>query len=187
MTIKKNSIRRSKTIFSFYIFKILQTDGTSKYKCDRNLALDCGAGIGRVSKHLLLKNFNSVEMVDVTENFVKKATEYLGVDDAKRVLKFHCSGLQSFYPEQNKYDVVWIQWVLGYLKDNDAVDFLKRCKASLKPNGICILKENVCVGEPELDELDASYTRPRKSYLNLIHKAGMFVIRDEKQRKVRFV
>jgi protein N-terminal methyltransferase len=131
-----------------------------------------------------MKFLNENELLNnYLKSFVNKATEYLGPDDAKRVLKFHCCGLQSFYPEQKKYDIVWIQWVLGYLKDNDAIDFLKRCKASLKPNGMCILKENVCVGEPELDEIDASYTRPRKSYLNLIHKAEMFVIRDEKQRK----
>ena len=148
------------------------------------MALDCGAGIGRVSKNLLLKNFKNVEMVDVTENFIAKATEYLGAEDAKRVLKFHCCGLQDFYPEPNKYDCVWIQWVSGYLNDNDFVDFLKRCKTSLKSNGICILKENICQNEPELDADDSSYTRPRQAYLNLIHKAGMVVIRDEKQRKV---
>ena len=123
-------------------------------------------------------------MVDVTENFVLKATDYLGPEDAKRVQKFHCCGLQDFYPDENKYDCVWIQWVLGYLKDHDAVEFLKRCKKSLRANGICILKENVSASEAELDEVDSSYTRPRKTYLNLIHKAGMFVIRDEKQRKV---
>lgn len=75
--------------------------------------MDCGAGIGRVSKNLLLKNFDNVEMVEVTKNFISEATNYLGEDLAKQVLKFHCCGLQDFFPEANKYDCIWIQWVLG--------------------------------------------------------------------------
>jgi protein N-terminal monomethyltransferase len=30
-------------------------------------ALDCGSGIGRVTKHLLLSAFNTVDMVDFVE------------------------------------------------------------------------------------------------------------------------
>ena len=52
-------------------------------------------------------------MVDVTENFIRKATEYLGEEDAKRVPNFYCCGLQNFQPEASKYDCIWIQWVVG--------------------------------------------------------------------------
>ena len=52
-------------------------------------------------------------MVDVTENFIEKAKEYLGCEDTKRVFKFHCCGLENFMPEVNKYDCIWIQWVAG--------------------------------------------------------------------------
>lgn len=38
-------------------------------KCER--AIDCGCGIGRVTKHLLLPLFESVDMVDVTESFIQ--------------------------------------------------------------------------------------------------------------------
>ena len=122
-------------------------------------------------------------MVDVTENFINNAKEYLGPEDSQRVHRFHCCGLQSFYPDINQYDCIWIQWVSGYLKDNDLVDFFKRCKLALKPNGMCILKENISAEELEVDEVDQSMTRPRQLYLNLIHKAGMHLIKDEKQRK----
>lgn len=86
---------------------------TGKNRCGKELAIDCGAGIGRITKHLLLKNFNNVEMIDVTENFINQAKEYLGEEDAKRVPKFHCCGLQDFRPEPEKYDCIWIQWVTG--------------------------------------------------------------------------
>ena len=122
-------------------------------------------------------------MCDVSENFIQAATDYLGTEKSKRIGKFHCCGLQNFYPEENKYDCVWIQWVLGYLTDEDLVAFFKRCKKSLKSNGIIVLKENVCPGEAELDEVDSSYTRSKKAYVDLIHKAGLHVVKDEKQRK----
>ncbi|XP_054704570.1 N-terminal Xaa-Pro-Lys N-methyltransferase 1 isoform X4 [Grus americana] len=46
-------------------------------------ALDCGAGIGRITKRLLLPLFKTVDMVDVTEDFLTKAKSYLG-DEGRR-------------------------------------------------------------------------------------------------------
>lgn len=38
-------------------------------------------------------------------------------------------GLHKFMPTENqKYDVIWIQWVLGYITDSDLVEFLKKCR-----------------------------------------------------------
>jgi protein N-terminal methyltransferase len=87
--------------------------GNNRIKIENKLAIDCGAGIGRISKHLLLRNFENIEMVDVTENFIEKAKEYLGPEDSKRVAKFHRCGLEKFSPEIRKYDCIWIQWVAG--------------------------------------------------------------------------
>lgn len=42
-----------------------------------NCALDCGSGIGRVSKHVLLPVFNRVELVDMMESFLLEAQNYL--------------------------------------------------------------------------------------------------------------
>lgn len=75
-------------------------------------ALDCGAGIGRITKRLLLPLFAEVDMVDVTEDFLVKAKTYLG-EEGKRVRNYFCCGLQDFSPEPNSYDVIWIQWVIG--------------------------------------------------------------------------
>lgn len=77
-------------------------------------ALDCGAGIGRITKRLLLPLFRVVDMVDVTEDFLVKAKTYLG-EEGKRVRNYFCCGLQDFSPEPHSYDVIWIQWVIGEL------------------------------------------------------------------------
>lgn len=81
-------------------------------KTGTSCALDCGAGIGRISKRLLLPLFNTVDLVDVTQEFLDKAKTYLG-EEGKRVGKYLCSGLQDFIPESGRYDVIWIQWVIG--------------------------------------------------------------------------
>ncbi|CAG5867147.1 unnamed protein product [Menidia menidia] len=75
-------------------------------------ALDCGAGIGRITKRLLLPLFTTVDMVDVTKEFLDKARPYLG-EEGQRVGNYFCCGLQDFSPETGRYDVIWIQWVIG--------------------------------------------------------------------------
>ena len=69
-----------------------------------------------------------------------------------------------------------------FKRDDDLLDFFVRCKLALKPNGVCVLKENIAKKKEELDFLDNSITRPRKLYVQLIKKAGMKVIKEEKQR-----
>ena len=135
---------------------------------EKKIALDCGAGIGRVSKNLLLKNFEHVEMCDATENFLIEAKKYLGPQDSERVLNFHCCRLQNFYPEGQTYDCIWIQWVLDYLQDNDLIEFLKRCKLALKPKGFCVLKENISKNKDELCVADSSCKRSMKKYSEII-------------------
>lgn len=93
-------------------------------------AVDCGCGIGRVSKYLLLPAFHTVDMVDVTESFIEQSAKYLGADNQRVGRKF-VQGLQDFVPEQAHYDVIWIQWVSGHLTDDDFVEFFKRCKVSV--------------------------------------------------------
>jgi protein N-terminal methyltransferase len=88
-------------------------------------ALDCGAGIGRITKHLLTKHFMQVDMVEQNKIFLEKARDYLKSN--KRVDNLYCCGLQNFVPEAGQYDVIWCQWVLGHLTDDHLVGFFKRC------------------------------------------------------------
>lgn len=89
-------------------------------------ALDCGAGIGRITKNLLTRFFDKIDLVDQDPKFVEEARKTLG--DNEKVGQFFCSGLQQFTPEVEKYDVIWIQWVLSHLTDEDLKQLLKRCR-----------------------------------------------------------
>lgn len=100
----------------------------SKCPPGKAYALDCGAGIGRVSKFLLTDVFEKVDMVEQNPSFLEQAKSYLGEKRLERIGEFFQMGLQDFFPEKRKYDVIWIQWVLGHLTDEDLITFLKACQ-----------------------------------------------------------
>ncbi|XP_055439562.1 N-terminal Xaa-Pro-Lys N-methyltransferase 2 isoform X1 [Bubalus kerabau] len=143
-------------------------------------ALDCGSGIGRVSKHVLLPVFNTVELVDMMESFLLEAQNYLQVKGDK-VESYHCYSLQEFTPPLGRYDVIWIQWVIGYLTDKDLLAFLSRCRDGLKENGIIILKDNVAREGCIFDLSDSSVTRDMGILQTLIRKSGLVVLGQQKQ------
>ncbi|KAM4860598.1 N-terminal Xaa-Pro-Lys N-methyltransferase 2 isoform 1-T1 [Thomomys bottae] len=123
-------------------------------------ALDCGSGIGRVSKHVLLPVFNSVDLVDMMESFLLEAQNYLQMRGDK-VEGYHCSSLQEFAPSFGRYDVIWIQWVSA--------------------NGVIILKDNVAREGCIFDLSDSSVTRDMDILQSLIRKSGLVVLGQQKQ------
>ncbi|CAK5123978.1 unnamed protein product [Meloidogyne enterolobii] len=94
-------------------------------------ALDCGSGIGRITKHLLLPKFNYVDMVDFAETFIEQSEKYIGSEGNSRVQNKFVESLHTFKPSPNFYDLIWIQWVTGQLSDDDLTNFLRRCKVCL--------------------------------------------------------
>uniref|UniRef100_A0A1A8J2A1 protein N-terminal methyltransferase n=1 Tax=Nothobranchius kuhntae TaxID=321403 RepID=A0A1A8J2A1_NOTKU len=149
-------------------------------KTGSGCALDCGAGIGRITKRLLLPLFQTVDLVDVTKEFLDKARSYLG-EDGKRVENYFCCGLQDFVPETGRYDVIWIQWVIGHLTDDHLVDFLRRCQKGLRPNGLVIIKDNVSYEGIVPDEVDSSVCRDLEIVRRLVGRAGLRIIHEEQQ------
>jgi len=144
-------------------------------------ALDCGAGIGRITKHLLLPLFKNVDMVDVTSKFIEKSDEYIG-PSCSRVQNRFVEGLQTFEPQAKHYDIIWIQWVIGHLTDEDCLKFFQRCKDGLTENGCIILKDNHSSGQTrDFDDTDYSWTRTKSEYLSLFEQAGLNIVSDKKQ------
>ncbi|KAK7094851.1 N-terminal Xaa-Pro-Lys N-methyltransferase 1-like [Littorina saxatilis] len=145
-------------------------------------ALDCGAGIGRITKRLLLPMFETVDMVELSQKFCDAAREFIG-KDSSRVDRIKCCGLQDFTPEPGRYDVIWCQWVLSHLRDDDLVAFLRRCQMGLAKNGVIIVKENIGQGDSLcFDEQDSSFVRTRDHMEKVLLKSGMEIIRQEKQK-----
>ncbi|KAJ6632763.1 Alpha N-terminal protein methyltransferase 1 [Pseudolycoriella hygida] len=147
---------------------------------NKNIALDCGAGIGRVSKHLLIPIFNTVDIVEQDEHFANSVKEYVG-NSAKLGTIFN-EGLQEFHPKSARYDVIWCQWVLGHLTNDDFVEFFERCGKALSKHGIIIVKENVTSTENvDIDDVDSSVTRPLGMMKALLAQSGLRIVKMVRQ------
>lgn len=147
-------------------------------------ALDCGAGIGRITKNLLVKNFTRVDLVEQDENFANRAKSYLSVNGTlnANVGSIFNVGLQDFSPEAGAYDLIWSQWVLGHLTDDDLREFFKRCSIGLAKNGCIVIKENFTIADDFcIDGDDSSVTRSLPVTKKIIEAAGLRIIKIKKQ------
>ncbi|KAK3145893.1 hypothetical protein QOZ80_3BG0258860 [Eleusine coracana subsp. coracana] len=165
---------------------IAERFGTTK----RHLvALDCGSGIGRVTKNLLLRHFNEVDLVEPVPHFLEAARENLtgGMmdqgEDSHMAVNFYCVSLQDFTPEEGRYDVIWVQWCIGQLPDDDFISFFNRAKIGLKPDGFFVLKENIAKNGFVLDKEDNSVTRSDPYFRELFKKCGLYIhsVKDQKE------
>ena len=153
-------------------------------------ACECGAGIGRVSNGILLKlgGIDQCDLIESSATLLDAAPDYLG-NAAAAKCRFFCTGLQDWQPTPSTYSVIWIQWVLSYLTDDDIISFFRRCGESLVDDGIIILKENMCGGgneddgtiDFEVDSNDASVTRSLRYWKYLIHQSGLRIIYEKIQ------
>uniref|UniRef100_H2YRT9 Alpha N-terminal protein methyltransferase 1 n=1 Tax=Ciona savignyi TaxID=51511 RepID=H2YRT9_CIOSA len=143
-------------------------------------ALDCGAGIGRVAKNLLLPIFKTVDLAELNSKFLEQARTYLG-EGSKRVGNYFCCGLQDLQLEEKTYDVIWVQWVTGHLTDAHFVKFLNMCKAALRKGGLVIIKDNVAILDVELDAVDSSVTRNPEELRHIYSAANMKIVFEQKQ------
>lgn len=72
--------------------------------------------------------------------------------------------------------------ISGHLTDNDLMKFLIRCKASLRPNGIIVIKDNMARQGCKLDPIDSSLIRHLDIVKAIILKAGLEILGVEKQQ-----
>ena len=143
----------------------------------RGRVIDCGAGIGRISKELLCQVFKTVDVIDQCEKYIDKAKDIL---KDKKIGHFYAKGLQEFEFEE-KYDCIWIQWVFSQLTDEDGIAFLKKCKVALNEGGIIVMKENHNTSGFLVDKADFSVTRSYLLFKELFEKAGLEIVKNELQ------
>lgn len=140
---------------------------------------DCGAGIGRVAQFLLGKRFQHVDLIEPCAKLLAKAQSELPTAGFGYIQ----SPLQTWTPPVGHYDMLWHQWVLLYLTDEDCVAYLKRCKLGLKSGGFIAVKENVARDEFLVDPDDNSVTRTMPQYCALFAAAGLKIVTQLTQPK----
>jgi protein N-terminal methyltransferase len=164
---------------------------------------DCGAGIGRITKGLLLGVSKRVDVVEPVKKFTDELVqslgngEYAGDGDGSegkgQVGEVINLGLQDWTPEPASYDVIWNQWCLGHLTDAQLVVYLQRCKEGLRQLGEggeasgswIVVKENLSTDihhKDIYDEEDSSVTRSDDTFRRLFETAGLKLVATEQQR-----
>ncbi|KAG7536463.1 Alpha-N-methyltransferase NTM1 [Arabidopsis suecica] len=148
------------------------------------VALDCGSGIGRITKNLLIRYFNEVDLLEPVAQFLDAARENLASagSETHKATNFFCVPLQEFTPAAGRYDVIWVQWCIGHLTDNDFVSFFNRAKGCLKPGGFFIVKENLAKNGFVLDKEDHSITRSDPYFKQLFRQCGLHLYRTKDQK-----
>lgn len=77
------------------------------YPSTAGIACDCGAGIGRVSKGLLVKLFDKVDLVESDPKFLKEAQSQYLQDVKDRIGLYIQTGLEDFNPAADRYSLMW--------------------------------------------------------------------------------
>ena len=153
------------------------------------VAIDCGAGVGRVANELLLHLFAEVDLLEPSKPLLDCARKNLeGKVSTKhpsghQAVNFYLAGLEghSWSPDR-PYDCIWIQWCLLYLTDADFLVMFEKAKAALKLGGLIFVKENICKEGFIVDKEDSSLTRSNAYMLDLFEKANLTLLQSVKQK-----
>ncbi|OLP92255.1 Alpha N-terminal protein methyltransferase 1 [Symbiodinium microadriaticum] len=150
-------------------------------------ALDCGAGIGRITEGLLLRRCTIVDLLEPCRQLLEEARGRLGGHSNKSygsARHFLELSLQDTGELPDRYDLIWVQWVLLYLTDADVVETLQRLRRSLSPCGLLVVKENCLLNNSPglVDQRDASITRSGRCMRDLFAQAGLKLVAEETQK-----
>lgn len=144
-------------------------------------ALDCGAGIGRVTKSLLSTMYDMTDLLEPVPHMLEQARREL---EGLPVGEFMQTSMQTASLPKNMYDLIVIQWCAIYLTDDDFVKFFAQCREALTPSGYIFFKEN-CFSDDYflVDKDDNSLTRSDAHYKRLFDAAGVTVRKEQLQNK----
>jgi protein N-terminal methyltransferase len=143
---------------------------------------DVACGVGRVSIGFLANFVAHISLVEPISKFVHKAADGLramGID-----VSVYCCGAEAWNISEF-YDCFWLQWVLMFLTDDDAVRFLLLCKAHIRNNGFLIVKENLTTDDEGSQSLwwpaDNSIARTPDQERQLFAAAGLRIEVEDRQ------
>jgi protein N-terminal methyltransferase len=109
-----------------------------------------------VTEGLLLRVSEYVDIIEPISKFTASLESKQGVRSVFNV------GLEDWQPNIGReYDLIWLQWCLGHLTDEQLLRFLVVSKTVLNPiTGLIVVKENLSTSETDLfDNTDSSVTR----------------------------
>ena len=150
------------------------------------LAIDVGAGIGRVTAGLLLHYFGRVSLLESNPVFTDRARELIDAARLATVFNMRFGDWKASSTDE-RYDLVWIQWVVIYASDAELTAFLREAAKALRPGGHIGLKDNVLSEDndaPEFDAQDHSVCRTLVHLERIFAAAGLRVVAREQQAEL---
>jgi protein N-terminal methyltransferase len=172
---------------STFLAKLRRKSALHKPSTRLSRTVDCGAGIGRITAGFLSK---VAEVVDIVEPVVQLTKVITEGDDFKelraqgRIGEVFNKGLEDWTPTR-QYDLIWNQWCLGQLTDEQLVDYFERTKDKVTEGGWIVVKENMSTdpeGKDIFDPADSSVTRSDKKFRQLFEQVGFKIVATEVQR-----
>lgn len=150
------------------------------------LTIDMGAGIGRITRDFLWKISDKCDLLEPVKPFVDQMyNELIQVKEKGKLGDIYYVGMQDWnIPSEKlgKYWLVWCQWCVGQLPDDELVQFWIKCKSALHPEGTLIVKENIAPEEDTFDDTDSSVTRTDEKFRSLFKQAGYKLIASDVQK-----
>lgn len=161
--------------------------------------LETGAGIGRITTGLLLNIAHTVDIVEPIKKFTDVLSQYQPLAEQGIIGEIYNAGLETWQPDATKkYDIVWNQWCLNHLTDQQVVDYLERVAKSLvgydnqhqeetsvsTMRGWIMVKENLSTDaydQDVFDDADSSVTRSDTKWQALFDQANLKVVKMELQ------
>lgn len=150
----------------------------------KKVGADIGAGIGRVTKNFLSKHCEVVDLVEPVKPFVDQMqTELKELIQENKIGQIYDVGMQEWTAEDSKYWLIWCQWCIGHLPDDELVAFFQRCIKGLQPNGTIIVKENnTPTNNDDFDPEDSSVTRCDNKLKHIFERSGLKLIATDRQK-----
>jgi protein N-terminal methyltransferase len=182
---EKTSVPKADIIGSSTFIRKLQT--RMQYDGEK-LTIDMGAGIGRITRDFLWKISDKCDLLEPVKPFVEQMNhELIQVKQKGKLGDIYDLGMQDWNCAPNKtgkYWLIWCQWCVGQLPDDELVEFWIKCRKALIENGVgtMIVKENISPVEDIFDETDSSVTRTDEKFRKLFKQAGFKLIASDIQK-----
>ncbi|KAG7518650.1 phosphoethanolamine N-methyltransferase 3-like isoform X2 [Solea senegalensis] len=127
--------------------------------------LELGAGIGRYTTHLLTKAAH-VTAVDFMETFVEKNRQENGHHNNATFIQ--ADVIKMDFP-QNSFDLIFSNWLLMYVSDDELKSFVEKMLGWLQPGGYLFFREscNHRSGDKQRD-FDPTIYRTEEYYSHLV-------------------
>lgn len=172
-----------------FLAKLRRKSSTHPPQRKLSRVVDCGAGIGRVTKGFLATVADEVDVVEPVRKLTDVIThgaEFEALRDNGVIGRVYNVGLEQWTPDEGRlYDIIWTQWCCGQLNDEQLIEYFARVQKFIEPGGWLVVKENMSTdpaGEDIFDETDSSVTRHDAKFRQLFEQAGLVIVATELQR-----